>query len=123
MGGIVRTCVVKLITKSDPAENSMQFDLDNETDIILYQGYGNKVSGAVTSQGYLYDGSQQVATGITWSIDTSQTSGVAVQNNGAATSSSYTAATAAWISPSGKVTVNGVSADAVIMVRAYYLGL
>lgn len=116
------TRVVKFIRKGDKGENTLKLDLDNENDSILYDGNGNRISTAVTSQGYLYDGLQQLATDVTWSIDTTQTNGVAVQNNGAATSSSYTAATAAWINADGKVTVNGVSADAVIMIRAYYQG-
>lgn len=114
--------VVRFIRKGDPGENSLKLDLDNDNDSILYDGYGNKISGAVTSQGYLYDGMMQVATDITWSIDTAQTSGVTVKNSGGATNSNYTGAADAWINTTGKVTVNGVLGDAVIMVRARYEG-
>lgn len=122
MSGVMKTCTVKFIRKGDPGENSLKLDLDNDNDSILYDGYGNKISGAVTSQGYLYDGMMQVATDITWSIDTAQTSGVTVKNSGGATNSNYTGAADAWINTTGKVTVNGVLGDAVIMVRARYEG-
>ena len=100
-------------------QNSIVVDLDNESEVMLYDGSGNRVSQAATSQARLYDGNEPVASGITWNI--SNATGVTLKDNGNATPSTYTGATDCWISSSGLVTVNGLTAaDAEITVRAYY---
>lgn len=108
--------------QGENGENSIRIDLDNESDAVLYDGNGNRVSSAVTSQARLYDGAEVVSEGVTWAIDLNQTTGCSVNNSGNATSNSYTGKYSCWITPAGKITVNGVNADARVMVKATYNG-
>lgn len=48
--------------------NAIRLDLDNENDSMLYDDLGNLVSGNVTSQASLYNGTTKVTSGITWSV-------------------------------------------------------
>lgn len=51
-------------------ENVIHVDLDNENDAMLYDGSGNLISGSVTSNASLYDGTTKVSSGVTWSLPT-----------------------------------------------------
>lgn len=54
--------------KGKDGVNAIRLDLDNENDTMLYDDLGNLVSGNVTSQATLYNGSTKVTSGITWSV-------------------------------------------------------
>lgn len=110
----------------DDGQNSVMLDLDNENDSFLYDGNGNRISDAITSQATLFDGYDRVLSGITWSI--SQASGVELINGGAATDTAPDISlhpTAAWITSGGVVTVYGMSSQVVsglVKVCATYNG-
>lgn len=53
--------------KGDAGANAIRLDLDNENDTMLYDDLGNLVSGNVTSQASLYNGTTKVTKGIEWS--------------------------------------------------------
>ena len=54
--------------KGEAGANAIRLDLDNENDTMLYDDLGNLVSGNVTSQASLYNGTTKVTSGITWSV-------------------------------------------------------
>ena len=78
--------------KGEAGANAIRLDLDNENDTMLYDDLGNLVSGNVTSQATLYNGTTKVTSGIEWS----------------APSTGCTAT----VSTSGLVTVTAMSASA-----------
>lgn len=49
-------------------ENSVRIDLTNENDSMLYTSGGTLVSGNVTSEANLYDGSEDVSASATWTM-------------------------------------------------------
>lgn len=53
--------------KGKDGVNAIRLDLDNENDSMLYDDLGNLVSGNVTSQATLYNGTTKVTSGIDWS--------------------------------------------------------
>ena len=53
--------------KGEAGANAIRLDLDNENDTMLYDDLGNLVSGNVTSQASLYNGTTKVTSGIEWS--------------------------------------------------------
>ena len=53
--------------KGEAGANAIRLDLDNENDSMLYDDLGNLVSGNVTSQASLYNGTTKVTSGIEWS--------------------------------------------------------
>lgn len=53
--------------KGEAGANAIRLDLDNENDTMLYDDLGNLVSGNVTSQALLYNGTTKVTKGIEWS--------------------------------------------------------
>lgn len=118
--------VVNVLHDGADGQNSVMLDLDNENDSFLYDGNGNRISDAVTSQATLFDGYDRVLSGITWSI--SQASGVELINGGAATDTAPDISlhpTAAWITSGGVVTVYGMSSQVVsglVKVCATYNG-
>lgn len=118
--------VVNVLHDGDDGQNSVMLDLDNENDSFLYDGNGNRISDAVTSQATLFDGYDMVLSGITWII--SQASGVELINGGAATDTAPDISlhpTAAWITSGGVVTVYGMSSQVVsglVKVCATYNG-
>ena len=102
--GVSRSFVVNVL------QNSIFVDLDNENDSFVYDDKGVRHSAVVTSQASLYDGHTVVSSGVTWSI--TESSGVTLMNGGAATNTNYSEGSypsAAWIKPSGLVTVNGMT--------------
>ena len=107
-------------------QNAINVGLDNENDSFLYDGQGIRHSAVVVSNATLYDGHAAVSSGVIWSI--CESAGVALMNNGAATDNTYSEGvypTAAWISPYGRVTVNGMLSDSVsgyVKVCALYNG-
>lgn len=105
-------------------EGAIVVDLDNENDSMLYDGDDNPISEPVTSNATLYSGEEKVTSGITWSIDSYD--GCTLMNSGAATDTSYSRSaypTAAWVSTTGVVTINGLtSSQAYVVVMATYNG-
>ena len=108
------TVPISKTTDGGKGSDSVVLDLDNENDSILYDSDDTPISAVVESYGSLYSGPTKVTSGITWSIVSADCSGVTVMNGGGATSSSYSRSsypTAAWITSSGYVRVNGLSAS------------
>lgn len=100
-------------------ENAIVVDLDNESEVMLYDGSGNRVSQVATSQATLLNGNTPVTNGVTWRIPNA--TGVTLKNNGNATAGTYSGDTDCWISTDGLVTVRGLAAaDAEISVMAGY---
>ena len=85
-------------------EGAMRLDLDNENDTMLYDGTNTTcLSGNVTSQATLYQGTRKIESGITWSYNTTNCK--------------------ATISTSGKVTVTAMSSSSgSVTVNAQYGG-
>ena len=54
--------------KGEAGVNAIRLDLDNENDSMLYDDLGNLVSGNVTSQASLYNGTTKVTSGIKWTV-------------------------------------------------------
>ena len=85
-------------------KNAVKIDLDNEYDSILYDGTGTtKMSGNVTTKAYLFDGITDVSANASFTI--SERVGVTEQQ----------------ATISGRdVTVSGLTADAIVTIRAEY---
>lgn len=95
-------------------EGAMRLDLDNENDTMLYDGTNTTcLSGNVTSQATLYQGTNAIASGITWSCETT--------NCTASISTGGLVTVTAMSSSSGSVTVNaqygGVTYSAVLTLK------
>lgn len=92
------------VTTVDDGENAFRLDLDNENDSMLYTESGTLVSGNVTSQARLYDGSDVVTSGVSFSKHS--------QSGCTAT-----------VSGTGLVTVTGMSAvSGKVIIKATYGG-
>lgn len=92
------------VTTVDDGENAFRLDLDNENDSMLYTESGTLVSGSVTSQARLYDGSDVVTSGVSFSKHS--------QSGCTAT-----------VSATGLVTVTGMSAvSGKVIIKATYGG-
>ena len=105
----------------EPGQNAVRVDLDNEHEDFLYNETRTRLSSPVASQAHLYEGAEEVTSGVTWSIDTDHSDGVYFGNNGVATNDTYQGGVC-WITPSGMLHVNGIISDATIMVKAVYGG-
>lgn len=95
-------------------EGAMRLDLDNENDTMLYDGTNTTcLSGNVTSQATLYQGTNAIASGITWSCETT--------NCTASISTGGLVTVTAMSSSSGSVTVSaqygGVTYSAVLTLK------
>lgn len=83
--------------------NAVRLDLDNENDTMLYDGHGTLLSGSVTSQASLYDGTVKKTSGVAYSC--------------------AAMGCTATISAKGVVTVTAMSADTgSVTVSAVYGG-
>lgn len=118
--------------KAKDGESAVRLDLDNEHEDFIYDDEGVRLSGHVTSQARLYDGSVEVTHGVTWSIDLDGTHGTAIGNEGIAVTDSsadmaleeiFYSRNCCWIKTDGTLHVNGISSDmASIKVKAMYKG-
>lgn len=118
--------------KAKDGESAVRLDLDNEHEEFIYDDEGVRLSGHVTSQARLYDGSVEVTHGVTWSIDLDGTHGTAIGNEGIAVTDSsadmaleeiFYSRNCCWIKTDGTLHVNGISSDmASIKVKAMYKG-
>ena len=93
--------------------NAIRLDLDNENDTMLYDDLGNLVSGNVTSQASLYNGTTKVTSGIEWSAPSTGCTAT-VSSTGLVTVTSMSAST-------GKCTVtakyNNVNYTSVLSLK------
>ena len=108
----------------EDGRNAIHVDLSNEHEDFIYSdnidSNNGRVSDAVTSQACLYDGSQEVTTGISWSVCCGQSQGVDVWTEASNTFTIGTIAKAK-ISTSGLLTVDQIyQKTSVIKVRAEY---
>ena len=118
--------------RAKDGENAVRLDLDNEHEDFIYDDEGVRLSGHVTSQARLYDGSDEVTHGVTWSIDPDGTHGTAIGNEGVAVTDSsadrameenFYSRNCCWIKTDGTLHVNGIHSDvASIKVKAMYMG-
>lgn len=53
-------------------KNAIRLDLDNENDTMLYDSNGQRVSGDIITNAYLYDGATKVESGVTYEVDSSE---------------------------------------------------
>lgn len=102
----------------EDGKNSVRLDLDNQHEDFLYDSVGNRKSAIVTSQARLYDGPNEVTTGITWAVSCDDGTNWVNQGN------TYTTGNAkAKVSASGLLTVEEIYVNtAKIKVRAMYGG-
>lgn len=98
---------IPVIIDGTDGKNAIHLDLDNESDIILYNESGTRISGQVTTTARLYDGDTNITSSATLTI--SQRSGC---TSGQAT-----------IDNSGVVTVTNINTSGFVMIRALYNGV
>ena len=53
-------------------KNAIRLDLDNDNDTMLYDSNGQRVSGDIITNAYLYDGAKKVASGVDYYVDSSE---------------------------------------------------
>ena len=53
-------------------KNAIRLDLDNDNDTMLYDSNGQRVSGEIVTNAYLYDGAKKVASGVDYYVDSSE---------------------------------------------------
>ena len=95
------------ITRGSDGEDALNINLTNDTDTVFTDEHGNIPAGTVlpSTQGQLYDGTDFVQQGVTWSIDAQHTTGCTATIN----------------SQTGLVTVNTMTADrAIVRLVATY---
>ena len=86
-------------------DGNITLDIDNEMDSMLYDNTGTLISGAVTSNARLYNGSDEVTSGVTFEINS--VSGLSMYQ--------------CSITQAGLLTVNGMNANSGwVLVRAQY---
>lgn len=118
---ISRHFVINVIHDGEDGQDAVRLGLDNSNDSFIYDGSGLNHSAPVTAQAMLYDGVTLVTDGVTYTI--SDASGVTAKTPGTYPQPTYP--DAAWIDPTGLLTVNGLSAlvtEGYVEVQATYKG-
>lgn len=118
-GVLVDRETIPVVADGTDGKNSVRLALDNEHEDFLYSASGLVApSGGATSQARLYDGANQVTSGIAWAVscnDGSTWVSAGTNTNGNAVAN---------ISSSGLLTITAINIDSVkIKVRATYNNL
>lgn len=96
-------------------KNAIRLDLDNENDTMLYGSDGQRVSGFIVTNAYLYDGATKVTSGVSYDVDMDGSEGCTWTQNGS--QFTVTGMTAAVGSLRIKATYNGETYLATLTLK------